>query len=98
MPTTRKTHQECKPYVCFLCLRKNVDGRVLTENFKKLIFENVYRNFRGDENYLPSGVCSGCERILRSLPTENPRKIPGKIIFELLSKISFYLLEVIMKI
>ena len=86
MPNTQKSHEECKSYVCLLCLRKNTEGNVITEDLKNLFHENVYRNHRADEKYLPNGICSGCKRILQSLKTEKPQKIPGRTI-------SFYTLK-----
>ena len=82
MPTRKKTHEEYRSFVCFLCLRKNLDGRKLNEACRQIIIGRIYPNFLADESFLPNGICSGCRRIMSSQNDPDPtkrRRLPGEL-------------------
>ena len=57
MPYERKTHQDCRQFVCFLCFSK-CDGHIT--DFIKVripgIFSGNYIDFKNDR--VPLGICS----------------------------------------
>ena len=62
--------------VCCLCLGKS-GGLELNDTTKALFAKHVYKDFGDfyeDEEYLPKGLCAGCERKLRSLESENVKQ------------------------
>ena len=79
MPNYKRSHEECRPIVCFLCLNRTLDGKVIKEAYKIRIHNEIYPDFQRDENFLPSGLCSSCCRIMYSQDSKNPRKYPGNM-------------------
>ena len=77
MPNSKRNHEESRRFVCFLCLNKNLEGKLIKEEYKKQISSTLYPDFYKDESFLPSGLCSPCCRIINSQKTSKPRKYPG---------------------
>ena len=77
MPNCKRDHEESRKFVCFLCLRKNLEGKLIRDDYKFQICAEIYPDFYSDEKYLPAGLCSGCNRIMRSQHSTKPRKYPG---------------------
>ena len=59
--------------ICIMCLKKS-GGLELNDTTKALFARHVYADFGDyyeDEEFLPKGLCAGCERKLRSLDHED---------------------------
>ena len=57
------THNECRSNVCFLCLKKGkVAGKFdgLSASRVDFITHGILPDYENVKNFLPSGICSGC--------------------------------------
>ena len=80
MPNSKRSHEENRKIVCFLCLQKTVEGKAIKPDYKSRISSEIYPDFYKDENILPSGMCSSCRRIMNSQDSPKPRKYPGILV------------------
>ena len=55
-------HHGNRGKICILCLKKS-KGKVMNENHKN-IFRRVFKDYDLYAEYLPFGLCLGCQRIL----------------------------------
>ena len=58
MPTSCKTHEECRKTVCFLCMKKC--DRELTEFMISRVQKILGQRLDFDDERLPKGVCTNC--------------------------------------
>ena len=55
-----RTHDECRQWVCFLCLRKS-DGNGISKSMEDFIMkEGIFSDFRLHAPFLPAGSCASC--------------------------------------
>lgn len=80
MPTHHRSHEQCLPVVCVLCLGKSSVG--LTDNHKQLISLLVYKDFYKNESFLPSGICYTCKNKLNSQGKPDEKPLPPKILYD----------------
>ena len=57
---TCQTHEECRQWVCFFCLKKS-DGNGITKSMEDFIIQQgICIDFQFQKPYLPVGSCSSC--------------------------------------
>ena len=55
-----QTHEECRQWVCFFCLRKS-DGNGISKSMEDFIMEQgIFPDFQSEKPFLPGGTCSSC--------------------------------------
>ena len=55
-----RTHEECRQWVCFLCLRKS-DGNGISKSMQDFIVkEGIFSDFLFHAPFLPAGSCASC--------------------------------------
>ena len=81
MPKAKKkshscqTHEECRQWVCFICLKKS-DGNGLSKSMEDfIVHQGICRDFHILKPYLPVGSCGSCRTyVSRFLKNGTPVK------------------------
>ena len=58
MPNASKTHDECRKYVCVVCMKKS--DRELTVAAKEKILQFIEPNLDFNDDRVPLGICVNC--------------------------------------
>ena len=98
MPTTAKTHEECRILCCLLCKRKGKDNRPLSVGNKITIKTNFMPNFDDVQHFLPGGLCGSCRSILTLRLGKNPSSRPTTLLCDTDSQYFQEMIQVLSKL
>ena len=74
-PKPKQDHDGNRRKICIFCLKKSKDC-VLNDELRWIFANNVYESYElfvSHEKYLPTGLCSGCTRKVRSFKEASQR-------------------------
>lgn len=66
----RKSHRDCLKALCFFCLQKKKEVRLLKDNEIDFVCAGPYPDYRTNSDFLPSAICSTCRKKIANFMSE----------------------------